>query len=253
MIPIHYFLALLAILASMTGCTQKAPPGSPQLISLNNTGVVDAVSTPTPSQHLNRGNDPTVKPQVKPESNAFTLAAPNASEWNLAFAGDDSKVLYQLLEVPYEKSKKDHGLLLSKIGNQLACSRSKMDHVCAVILNSSNGEIKNSKNKLELVGADTELKELYHSSFFDLDPSPARTGRLLILGDNAKKIYEALSVNAQSLKNNELTNAHDRFGKQGKHVACYQEVFGADQQPSFSCKFFYDYDTGTFDEITGLY
>ena len=255
MVPIHYFLALIAILVSLMGCTQKAPLGSNQnMASKNTTGLVETRNTTEPKQTINHGGNPTVKPSIGGEPVQFSLDSPSAGEWRLNFAGEDSEMLYKLMETIPSKIKKEHSLMLIKNGSQMSCLRAKASYVCTLAFDSSKGEIKKTAQIEELTSFDADLilKEKYSSPFFELDTptSEGKFGSLVILGSNAKSIYEALSVEVVSLK--DIGTTHDRLGKQGKNVACYQETFGTDPDPSFACRFFFNYDTGTFDEIQVL-
>ena len=251
MVPIHYFLALIAILVSLMGCTQRAPLGSTQnSTAKNTTALVETRNTPEPKQTLHHGGDNHIKPSNGGEPVAFTLESPNAGEWKLNFASVDSEILYRLLETAPAKLKKDHLLMLIKNGVDLSCMRTKVTHSCSISFNSSTGELQKQVQSEELVqiGADLVLNEKIVSPYFEFDPlSVGKFGRLAVLGNDAKKIYEALSITAVP-----LNDRQDRFGKKGKNVACYQEILGTDPTPSYACRFFFDYDTGTFDEIKVL-
>lgn len=252
MVPIHYFLALFFILVSLMGCTQNVPPGSRQnATSHNTTGLVET-RTDDPKQTFHRGGNSTVKPSTGSELAPFSLESPNAGEWRLNFAGEDAEILYQLMEAAPSKMKKDNVLMLLKNGIQFSCLRTKKTHTCTMAMDSSNGQIEKVTQSEEInsFDADLVLTEKYTSSYFELDPPTAslgKFGRLAILGDNAKKIYEALSMTAVP-----LNDRQDRFGKKGKNMACYQETLGDAKEPSFACRFFFNYDTGTFDEIQVL-
>ena len=260
-IPIHYFFILLAILVSMTACTQKAPYGSNSLVN---------TSADTSKNVLNHNTDIVVKPVVIPTTNpdgnldlqtAMEIKSIDGAKTEIAITGKDAEMLYLLLEVLPVKSKADHIVLMTKKGVDILCnnSRNKTDqalyvHVCVLNIQSSNGLLtENSSAKdLETFGPDMTLSDPYKSPFFELDSiSAGKTGRLVILGDRAKSIYETMTVDVAHLA--DVGIAHQRLGKKGKNVACYQENMGTDVGPSYTCKFFFDYDTGKFDEITDLY
>lgn len=266
MVPIHYFLALFAILVSLMGCTQKVPPGSTQTIrSDNTTNLVDLVvvtePSPEPTQSINHDDVNVVKPSNS-EVTSIHLKVEKKDELFVSLVGGDAKLLYSLMEMD-PKSKESKELLSTiKLGSHLLCGAgvnkkaiSKITYTCSLVINTSDGEImvisKKDDLKLDAKNAELVLNEKVNTAFLELDPiTVGKFGRLVILGDHAKAIFNALKVDATNLK--EIGTTHDRSGKKGKTVACYQETFGIDVTPSFKCQFFFNYDSGKFDEIQDL-
>lgn len=260
MVPLPYFLALLVVLVSLMGCTQKAPPGSLQknntTSSFNTTNLVDASPSPVPNQTLPNtiGGKPTTPPSLPADFSGVQVLPINGSEWQLSVLGLDAEELFGLLEVEKADS--------IKIGKHITCTRAAKATTCSIFLQSGTGEIlaKDDSSKTKTALADFALRAKYSSNYFELDvpvliklkakdenETLVKYGRLSILGDNGRSIFENLSVPASKLIDSDT--AQDRSEKKGKNVDCIQETLKSDGKTYHTCKFYFDYDTGAFEEI----
>lgn len=258
MVPIHYFLALLAILLSISGCTQKAPPGTRQ--SLDTTQQIGTDVNDEPTQVINHGGNGgnVAEPTVK---NFKIEEASGGNRWEITIAGDDASNLYNLLEVEPKYKEDRKSITNEKSGVNIECTEAalkksikKVRYQCSLQLGGSDGELKkyNKRNdlKLDVNNAGLVLDQQLKSSYFELDVASAsgKYGRLKILGDEAKKIIESLSVEAKRLDNKNGT--HDRVAKRGKNVNCLQHVWDSNNESYFECMFYFDYNSGNFEEIS---
>jgi hypothetical protein len=178
MVPIQYFLALLAVLVSLMGCTQKPPPGSRQTLTSNNTsGIVKSTPTPEPVQTLRKPIDVVVHPSTDPApvGTILELSQPNgAREWKLVLKGDDADLLYQMMTIKAAEPDQNHRELeaMAKTGKHVDCySFNKGTSQCEIFLDGATGELKVLNKKLSYWKAEKEWTESFTTDFLSFDVS----------------------------------------------------------------------------------
>lgn len=227
MIPIHYFLALMALLVSLSGCTQKAPPGTRQMSTSNNTtGITKSTPTPTPEPvQTIRPNDDVIHPSSQPEVPETTIALeqPNgAKEWKLILKGADADRLYKIMTIKTTDPDSDHRDLeaVAKTGKHLDCySLNKGASQCELLLEGATGELKIVNKKLSHWKAEEELKESFSSDYLVYD-SQNNSLKFSIRGEEAKKIFEAMNKAEESILIADENYAEGKRRK-GINVDCY--------------------------------
>ncbi len=264
MIPIHYFLALLAVLVSLMGCTQKAPPGSVQPSTFNNNAFMNKSTAPVatteePVQLPRRDRDSNVKPFAEPAPTTVELSQPNgAHHWKLVVKGADAEKLYKVMAIkPNSKTDHDHRDLnaVVKSGTHLECySLDQGGHQCELILEGDTGELKILNKKIASFKADEVLTDLYHSNLMDVNS--ANTGGKISFSaesqtqEEAQKIFEGMSkVKPIELAADDINDVG--YQKKGVNVDCYQQFKKAKpSEPLYTCNFwFLNSTTGEFDKI----
>ena len=252
MVPIPYFLALIAILVSLMGCTQKAPPGAPQLVSANNTtGLVESsVHQPRQGFRHRHGGDSTVKPSTADVSGVAMLAS---DIHQLLVMGEDAKNLYQLLEVKTVDGLTFDGVKADiKNAVQLRCFYTDK-YFCNLFLQSENGELLTLTDPANLDKAEAEksMTQPENNSTFQLDPlSVGKTARMFITAENGRKIFDGLRLDDSKVSKLDDTDLlSGQVLKKGENVSCLKSVQKSDGAILHTCTFWFNYDTGAFDKI----
>jgi hypothetical protein len=260
MIPFQYFLILILLLMSMTGCVQR-PPHSVGLTTVSNSVSNPAsgkTNTDTNRQKILRDPSPTIKPALNPfvqnppvdsSASPVHLSVMNEGFWTLILSGEDATRLDQLLEVVPYRTNQDESGILNKIGKSYYCAHFQ-ETICVFNLGMEDGalfEVPDAQLD-QSDRAETVIHESYLSENLELDPiEKGKFGRLLLKNEEAQKIYESLTVSEVTLMDE--GNETLRTEKKGKHIGCIR--YGSPEKTGFQyrCRSYFNYDTGRFDEI----
>jgi hypothetical protein len=242
------------LLISVSGCTQIQPPGlSKTLISDNRTGLPQASPSPADgSQRIDRSSDPGIKPAAKGPESQLNLGVHPDGKWQIVLTGADALTLYQLMEKKPERIEQQGITFDNKIGKHVYCTRFEIIF-CALFLNAEEGSLSDLEAAAtsEYQDAELTLEEPRFSTVAEFDAvSTGKFGRLLLDGENARKVYDGLQVPV-----NELTeksgNEKQVSVKNGKMVSCKRSIY--DRVETYHCRFYFNYNNGKFDEILNLY
>lgn len=268
MVPFPYFLALLALLVSLMGCTQKAPPGMVDESSITTSpNTSREADSDTSTQKPPANPDVVIKPA--PLTTIFELSQPNgAHDWKVTVKGPAAKKLFKVMAISSDKVKHNDLKALKKSGKNIECYQLNTGlYQCEFSLNGANGELK-VLNKGDLDGFFDEDNQL--KNFCDKDPDhclsknlelyTAGGGKLLIEGESAQRIFEEMDAkDKDDLKKDEAkliqlaadnTNG-EGLRKRGIHADCYQQFLKVEPKKGiYTCTLWLLNSTiGEFDKI----
>ncbi len=241
----------------MAGCVQRQPHSiGLTTLSSNQTGKS---TSDDKIQKILRDPAPIIKPISHPsqldDSNSTSgssvhLSEMNSGLWTLILSGQDAKQLDQLLEyVPYRNGQDGSGYW-NKLGVNYYCTQFQ-ETICVFNLGIEDGslfEIPESSRERS-ANAECVINEPYVSENLELDPvQKGKSGRLLISGGEAQKIYEGLTVSAVALADSGSEN--HRTEKNGKQISCTRYISQVKSDFQYRCRSSLNYDSGKFDEIT---
>ena len=255
MVPIQTILALLAVLMMLSGCSQKAPPGStwkpkalakftPITTTTNgNSGSQGASVTPgnSGSTHASSGSDLNV--QTEPQQfTQFIVTQNGAVNWVVKLKGPDAIRVYLAMKVLGKATEKDARVLLMKTGKRFSCSLTAT--TCEIHLKPDTGDIDLLDEKPKSFPAEMVLDKTYEDGFISIDPK-GPWGHFDVMAKEGQKIYENLTVTETQTQ-----PGADFYRKKGKRVDCYRSGKGAsDPNATYKCTFFVDYRDGEVDPI----
>ncbi len=235
MIPIRYFLALLALLSLVTGCSQEQPP---QLRLGDKNQITDKADVG--SNQTDAGvDDPVVKPQnPKNITQALVIS-------ELRLSGRNAEILYQLMAV------EPQGAGMLKSGKHVVCGKDeKTGHSCSFLFEAASGDLQAISEELKTATAEKTLDADYDVDGMLLKKDN-NMGGFVISTDEAKGIFHSMSNPVATVTLLESADFLPGTRKKGKYIDC-EETFrkATPQQALYSCKFwFLDRTTGEMQTI----
>ena len=214
------------------------------------------MASPAPSaspaiQKIDRDPNPTIKPgpKIQDDESSSQLSVQNEGQWTFALTGEHAHWLYQLLEVTPHLAGTGDLAVWNKLGANYYCARFS-EYVCIFTLGINDGKLLEIPEEArgKKTDADMSIVTQLVSQNLELDPdSKGKFGRLLLNGEDAKRIYEGLTASETKLA--ETETECDRAAKNGDHVSCERFTPAGSEEPQYSCRLYFDYDTGKFDLI----
>jgi hypothetical protein len=261
MIPFQTILALLTLLMMLCSCSQVAPPhpGTTAESQTENTlNKPDRGTSGLPNADGSPTSTPTDAGPAAQLIDVQTIATDSEGLGKLSLNGPGAKTIYQLMAVAgLADPIGQHPLRMLKKGQQFSCQQSHAGFECDFLIQYADGSIANLQTPEEVVAFDPELTQPTPDTGNEYTlintirinaPSAGPKVRLSVLSDQAKVIYDALTLPEVVLA---ADATYDVGGaKNGQGITCGKQTPKSDHVTTYYCDIYMDTILGTIDKPT---